>query len=79
MLGKGGATKSDEFSEKFQRAGGHFQSKNLYCRFWTFIKVFFGCFPKKLQYDFPKMRGGGSKAVKNFSENSSDLVAPPFP
>ena len=32
-LGKGGATKSDEFSEKFQRGGGHFQSKNLYCRF----------------------------------------------
>ena len=24
-------------------------------------------------------RGGGSKAVWNFSENSSDLVAPPFP
>ena len=34
-LGKGEATKSDEFSEKFQRGGGaHFQSKNICCRFW---------------------------------------------
>ena len=31
-------------------------------------------FGKKLQYDFPNMRGGGSKAVWNFSENSSVLV-----
>ena len=30
-------------------------------------------FGKKLQYDFPKMRGGRSKAVWNFSENSSGL------
>ena len=28
---------------------------------------------KKLQYDFLKMMGGGSKAVWNFSENSSVL------
>ena len=28
---------------------------------------------KNLQYNFPKMRGGGSKAVWNFSENSSIL------
>ena len=34
---------------------------------------------KKLQHNFPKMRGGGSKAVWNFSENSSDLVEPSFP
>ena len=33
---------------------------------------------KKLQYNLPKMRRG-SKAVWNFSENSSDLVAGPFP
>ena len=26
VLEKGGYTKSDEFSEKFQRGGGHFQS-----------------------------------------------------
>ena len=36
---------------------------------------------KKLQFNFPKMggRGGRSKAVWNFSENLSDLVAGPFP
>ena len=34
-LETGGTTKTDEFSEKFQRegVGGHFQSKSLYCRF----------------------------------------------
>ena len=34
---------------------------------------------KKAQHDFPKMRGGGSKAVWNFSKNSSVLVEPSFP
>ena len=35
---------------------------------------------KKAQHDFPKMRGrGGSKAVWNFSENSSVLVTPSVP
>ena len=38
-LGKGPATKSDEFSEKCQRGGVHFQSKNLYCRFWELSDV----------------------------------------
>ena len=34
-LGAYGGTKSDEFLEKFQWGrGDHFQSKNLYCRFW---------------------------------------------
>ena len=32
-----------------------------------------------LEYDFPKMRGGWSKAVWNFSENATVLVAPGFP
>ena len=36
-------------------------------------------FLKNPQYDFPKMRGGGVKAVWNFSENSSVLVGLPFP
>ena len=27
-------TNKDFFLEKCQRVGGHFQSKNLYCRFW---------------------------------------------
>ena len=66
-LWTGHATKSDEFSEKFQReAGGHFIADFGFFR--TFSK-------KKLQYNFPKMREGGSKAVWNFPENSSDLVA----
>ena len=39
LLGTGSATKTDEFSEIFQR-GGHFQSKNLYCRFWAFKQGF---------------------------------------
>ena len=43
------------------------------------LKRFFGHCLKKLQYNFPKKRGGGSKAVWNFSENSSDLVAWPVP
>ena len=36
ILGKDPATKSDEFLEKCQRGGEgrHFQSKNLYYRFW---------------------------------------------
>ena len=34
---------------------------------------------KKAQHDFPKMRGGGPKAVWNFSKNSSVLVAVGFP
>ena len=36
-------------------------------------------FGKNLQYDFPKMRGGGSKAVWNFSENSFVLEEVGFP
>ena len=32
--GEDPATKSDEFFEKCQSGGGHFQSKNLCCRFW---------------------------------------------
>ena len=38
-------------------------------------------FGKNLQHNFPKMRGGGggSKALWNFSENSSVLVGTGFP
>ena len=38
-------------------------------------------FGKNLQHDFPKskIRGGGSKAVWNFSENSSVLEGVGFP
>ena len=34
---------------------------------------------KKAQHDFPKMRGGGAKAVWNFSKNSSVLEEVGFP
>ena len=74
-LGTGGPTKTYELLEKFKWEGGHFQSKKL-CRFWTFKQVFFGDFFEKLQHDYLKMRGGGSKAIWNFSENSSILVWP---
>ena len=40
VLGMPYITKTDEFSEKF-RGGGHFQSKNLYCKIWTFKQGFF--------------------------------------
>ena len=36
-------------------------------------------FGKNPQHDFPKMRGGGSTAVWNFSENSSVLDRGSFP
>ena len=36
-------------------------------------------FRKNLQHNFPKMRGGGSKAVWNFSENSFVLEGVGFP
>ena len=47
-LGKGDTAKSDGFSENFQKKrGGHFQTKNLYRRFWTSIKGFFQMFSEK--------------------------------
>ena len=36
--------------------------------FWTFCE-------NNLQYNFPKMKGEGTKAIWIFSENSSNLVA----
>ena len=54
--------------------GGHFQSKNIILQIFA-IKDDTSVmnFGKNLQHNFPKMRGGGSKAVWNFSENSSVL------
>ena len=64
-LGKPRTSKMDQFSGKIQK----------------FILQIFAIlddtsvmnFGKKLQYYFPKRRRGGSKAVWNFSENSSVL------
>ena len=36
LLGTDGPTKTDEFSEGLGGGGDHFQSKNLYCKIWTF-------------------------------------------
>ena len=41
-LGKGGATKSDEFSEKFGRGGGSFSIQKIYIAdFGNFSLVYF--------------------------------------
>ena len=71
------------FRKSSKGGGGHFQSKNLCCKIWTFKQGYLtmkliqrGLFRlclKNLQQNFPKMRGEGSKAVWNFSENSSVL------
>ena len=49
-----GATKTDEFSEMFQRGGSFTIQKNI-CRFCLDLQT--GLLSTKLQYDFPKMRG----------------------
>ena len=71
------ATKSDEFLEKIQRAFD--PSPLIFGKLYSNLFIWIISIIKKLQYNFPKMRGGGSKAVWNFSKNSSDLVAGPFP
>ena len=57
--GTGHATKLDEFS-KNSRGGGHFQSKNVHCRFWT------------LCYNFPKWGGEGGR--RPFGCQMSDML-----
>ena len=53
--------------------GGHFQSKNLYCKIWTFKQVYVTmkliqsvARLKNLQYNFPKMRGGSQRPFGTF-------------
>ena len=58
-LGTGHATKTDEFSEKVQRGGGIFSIQKIILQVLDLNKWFFSRrFPKKMQYEFPKMRGG---------------------
>ena len=80
-LGTHSPSKTDEFSEKFQRGGGGiiFNPKIYVADFCHYRRYFGHEFQKKLQHNFPKMRGGGSKAVWNFSENSSVLEGVSFP
>ena len=78
-LGMPTSSKTDEFSEKFQR-GGSFSIQKFILQIFAIIDdTSVMNFRKNLQHNFPKMRGGGSKAVWNFSENSFVLVALGFP
>ena len=65
---EGGATKSDEFSEKFQiEGGGSFSIQKFILHIWGLYKGFhLDVSEKELQYNFRKMRGGGSKAFGFF-------------
>ena len=65
---------------KSSKRGGVISNPKIYIADFCHYKRFFGhVFLKKTQYDFPKMRGGGSKAVWNFSKNLSVLVGQPVP
>ena len=70
-LGTGDSTKTDELSENFQGGGDHFQSKNLYCRFWTFKQGFLS-----IEFEEEKIPLWFSE---NEGENSSVLVPSPVP
>ena len=64
----------EEEVENFQKERGHFQSKHLCCRFWSFS----GHFLKKKKHNFSENEGGGrSKAVWNFVENLSGSATRP--
>ena len=76
-------SKTDDFLEKFRRGEGVviFNPKIYIADFAIIDDTSVMNFGKNLQYDFPKMRGGGSKAIWNFSENSSvlDVSGIPYP
>ena len=57
LLGKGGATKSDEFSEKFQRVGGSFSIQK-------FILQTLGTLNRAFQHEIDKNK---SKRVQGIS------------
>ena len=79
-LGTPTPSKTDEFSEKFQRGGwGVIFNPKIYVADFCHYRQYFGQeFRKNLQYDFLKVRGD-AKAVWNFSENSSVLEEVGFP
>ena len=61
-LGKPTPSKTDDFSEKFQRGGVSFSIQKFMLQIFTIIDdTSVMNFGKKLQYDFPKMMGGGVK------------------
>ena len=65
------------FRKSSKRGGGSFPIQKFILQIFAIIDdTSVMNFRKKLQHNFPKMRGGGggvSKAVWNFSENSSVL------
>ena len=64
---------------KSSKGGLTFSTQKFMLQILGLYIGFFGRFPKKM-HNFPNMRErGGSKAVWNFSEISSDLVAPSVP
>ena len=67
------------FRKSSKRGAGSFPIQKFILQFFAIINgTLVMNSGKNLQYDFPKMRGG-SKAVCNFSENSSVLVGPSVP
>ena len=67
------ASTNGRISGKFQGGGVHFQSNNLYCRFWTMTRGFQqGLFRKKMQYNFPKKRGWGQGILGKLDSGKSD-------
>ena len=67
-------------SEEFRRGRGSFSIQKFILQIFAIIDdTSVMNFRKKLQYNFPKMSGGGSKAVWNFSENSSVLDVSDIP
>ena len=77
FLGTGGDTKTDEYSEQFQ-AWVILNPKINIANFGHLYRALKQVFQKKIAIRYSENEGG-SKAVWNFSENSSDLVAGPFP
>ena len=77
--GKPTPSKTDEFSEKFQRGvvglggGGHFQSKNLCCKIWTFKQGYLtmkliqsNSQFKKIATQLSENEGGGQRPFGTF-------------
>ena len=77
FLGTGGDTKTDEYSEKFQ-AWVILNPKTNFANFGHLYRALKQVFQKKIAIRYSENEGG-SKAVWNFSENSSVSVPWPVP
>ena len=73
MLGKPHVSKSDEFSEKFRKGGGSFLIQKFILQNLDLSYALLSQFCREIRNITFRKWGGGSKAVWNFSENSSDL------